>query len=210
MRGAGDLLGPRQSGHISAVGFHLYTRLLAEAVKRVKGQGSRAKAQEPILALGPWPLGVVTSVDLPLAVSIPAEYVSDRDLRLRLYRRLANLTDEDDVLAMGAELADRFGPLPREVENLLYQLRVKVRAALAGVSAVASENGQIVLILPPRENGDYGELARNLGPGVRLSKNKIWLPPPKGDLRRTGVENEWRDLLLDVLARLAAQREAVT
>ena len=208
MRGAGDLLGPRQSGHISAVGFHLYTRLLTQAVKRLKAQGARPKEGVSEQPLGIVDLGVGISVDLPLAASIPSDYVGDRGLRLQLYRRLANLTEEDDVAAMGAELADRFGPLPRVVENLLYQLRVKIRAARAGVSAVASAGGQIVLILPAREDGDYGGLVGNLGPGVRMSKNKIWLPPPKGDLRRAAAEREkeWREQLLAVLAQLAVER----
>jgi len=210
MRGAGDLLGRRQSGHISAVGFHLYTRLLTQAVKKLKIQDSSSKIQpgKGPLSLESWNLEFAVSVDLPLAASIPSDYVADRGLRLQLYRRLANLTDEDDVAAMGAELADRFGPLPRVVENLLYQLRVKIRAARAGVSAVASESGQIVLILPAREDGDYGGLVGNVGPGVRMSKNKIWLPPPKGDLRRatTEREKEWREQLLAVLAQLAVER----
>ena len=210
MRGAGDLLGRRQSGHISAVGFHLYTRLLTQAVKKLKIQESSSKIQpgKGPLSLESWNLEFAVSVDLPLAASIPSDYVADRGLRLQLYRRLANLTDEDDVAAMGAELADRFGPLPRVVENLLYQLRVKIRAARAGVSAVASESGQIVLILPARKDGDYGGLVGNVGPGVRMSKNKIWLPPPKGDLRRatTEREKEWREQLLAVLAQLAVER----
>ncbi len=217
MRGAGDLLGSRQSGHISAVGFHLYTRLLAQAVKRLKMQDSNSKIQtgKAPLNLESWNFGISVSVDLPLAASIPSDYVADRALRLQLYRRLANLTEENDVAAMGAELADRFGPLPRPVENLLFQLRVKIRAARAGISTVASEGGQIVLILPQREDGDYGGSAANLGRGVRMSKNKIWLPPPKGDLRpskgdlrrATGErEKDWREQLLNLLAQLASER----
>jgi transcription-repair coupling factor (superfamily II helicase) len=199
MRGAGDLLGPRQSGHISAVGFHLYTRLLAQAVKRLKAQGARPTegAGEP--QLGILDVGVGISVDLPLAASIPSDYVADRGLRLQLYRRLANLAEEDGISAMGTELADRFGPPPRPVENLLYQLRVKIRAARAGVNAIASEAGQIVMILPQRENGDYGVLVGNLSPGVRMSKNKIWLS-------RAASEQEWRAQLLEVLTQLAAER----
>jgi transcription-repair coupling factor (superfamily II helicase) len=208
MRGAGDLLGPRQSGHISAVGFHLYTRLLAQAVRKLKIQDSSSRIQmaKTPLNLESWNLDIAVSVDLPLAASLPSDYVPDRGLRLQLYRRLANLTEEDDVAAMGAELADRFGPLPRPVENLLYQLRVKIRAARAGVSAVAGEAGQIVLVLPLREDGDYGASLGSVGPGVRVSKNKIWLSPPKGDIRRAASEEAWREQLLEVLARLAEAR----
>jgi transcription-repair coupling factor (superfamily II helicase) len=192
MRGAGDLLGPRQSGHISAVGFHLYTRLLGEAVKRLKARPVTGEVLD-------WEFGEAVSVDLPLPASIPSEYVSDRRLRLQLYRRLANLSDEAEVAAVGAELADRFGRLPRPLENLLYQLRVKIRARRAGVLAVASENGQIVVTLPPVANGEYAYLTGSLGPGVRVSKNRIWLP-------RANHEKTWRGQLLEVLARLEAER----
>jgi transcription-repair coupling factor (superfamily II helicase) len=200
MRGAGDLLGPRQSGHISAVGFHLYTRLLGEAVKRLKSEVVSLKSDiggpRRDVGLRTSDFGLV-SVDLPLPTSIPAEYVADRALRLQLYRRLAHLSDEADVAAMGAELVDRFGPLPRPAENLLYQLQVKLRALRAGVVSIASENGQVVLALPPLEEGDYGYLAANLDPRVRVSRNRIWLP-------RATHENEWRAQLLEVLAQLAA------
>jgi transcription-repair coupling factor (superfamily II helicase) len=116
-----------------------------------------------------------------------------------LYRRLANLSDEAGVAAMGAELADRFGPLPRPVENLLYQLRVKIRAGQAGALSVASENGQIVVTLPPVEDGDYSHLTGTLDPHTRMSKNKIWLP-------RASNEKEWRGQLLEALAQLGSER----
>ncbi len=209
MRGAGDLLGPRQSGHISAVGFHLYTRLLAEAVKKLKASRSAPTPQAPIreevgLELGTLArdagAGFSISVDLPIPTSIPADYVSDRALRLRLYRRLANLGEENDVEAMGAELADRFGPRPRSLENLLYQLRVKIRAGRAGVSAVASDNGQIVLTLPALGETDQAYLrdSGSLGAGIRVSKNRLWLP--------RASEKDWRELLLKVLEQLAAEK----
>jgi transcription-repair coupling factor (superfamily II helicase) len=200
MRGAGDLLGVRQHGHIAAVGFHLYTQLLGEAVKRLKAQGPRPKAQGPTeLGVGSWELGV--SVDLPIPASLPADYVSDRALRLQLYRRLANLRDESEVETVGLELADRFGPLPRPVENLLYQLRVKIRALHAGVIAVASENGQLVLTLPPNTETDSSYLVGEIGFGARVSKNRIWLGKISSDPREQG----WREQLLVVLRRLEKQ-----
>ncbi len=66
------------------------------------------------------------NVDLPLAVGIPADYISDQDLRLRLYRRIADLRDETEVEALASEFQDRFGPLPEMLQNLLYQMRVKL------------------------------------------------------------------------------------
>ncbi|MBI5082514.1 MAG: transcription-repair coupling factor, partial [Chloroflexi bacterium] len=90
MRGAGDILGARQSGQVAAVGFHLYTRLLAQAVKRLKaGVGVKDEVIDLDLSL--------TTVDLPLPSTLPSEYISDRNLRLRLYRRMAEIKDEKQI-----------------------------------------------------------------------------------------------------------------
>jgi transcription-repair coupling factor (superfamily II helicase) len=219
MRGAGDIIGPKQSGQITAVGFHLYTRLLGQAVRRLKKQGTREKDQgerdkgegeeKPQIpmtktqerdAVGSWDMGVGISptVDLPLAISIPSDYVDDRQLRLQLYQRLAGVGDERALGTLAAELPDRFGPLPRPVENLLYQLKVKLRGARAGVLAVASENGQIVLVMPALDEVDQAYYTFSLVEGARVSKNKIWLPRMP--------EVEWKQKLLEVLAKLEASR----
>ena len=193
MRGAGDILGARQSGHIAAIGFHLYTRLLTQAVRRLKGQATAATEAAAGQELS-------LSVDLPLSISLPADYVTDRRLRLQLYRRLAQLSEERDILAVGAELADRFGPLPQPVDNLLYQLRVKVRAAQAGVESIGGDSGQLVITLPlTLSETDQGALAGNLPPGARVSKNRVWL-------RKADSEAEWKTQLLEVLETLAASR----
>ncbi|MBU4224387.1 MAG: transcription-repair coupling factor, partial [Chloroflexi bacterium] len=94
MRGAGELLGTRQSGHIAAVGFHLYTRLLATAVRAIRQASGASNVERRTLDVGLStlePLGLPVNVDLPLAAGIPEEYVPDHNLRLRLYRRLADL-----------------------------------------------------------------------------------------------------------------------
>ena len=80
------------------------------------------------------------NVDLPLAVGIPAEYIADQDLRLRLYRRIADLRDETEIDALDSEFHDRFGELPEMVANLFYQMRVKLRAGEGG--AVCDQLGK--------------------------------------------------------------------
>jgi transcription-repair coupling factor (superfamily II helicase) len=186
MRGSGELLGTRQHGHIAAIGFHLYTRLLSQAVRRLKGDG-RAPDLPGAIQLPP------VSIDLPLSSAIPAEYVADRDLRLQLYRRLAELRSEAELEALASEFGDRFGPMPTEVENLLYQLRLKILAARSGVEAISVENGQVFLLFPDPE-GD--KEIPNLGPDVRRSKRGLWLS-------RQGT-TEWRLRLLEVLQALAS------
>src|SRR5258706_8371025 len=111
IRGAGELLGTRQSGHIASVGFHLYTRMLAQAVKKLKVAGASLKALPPELETSPFDqqlsmyeqeLKEPVTVDLPLAIGIPAAYVHNQDLRLRLYRRIASMRDEREIDPLAA------------------------------------------------------------------------------------------------------------
>ncbi|MCJ7707245.1 MAG: transcription-repair coupling factor, partial [Anaerolineales bacterium] len=185
MRGAGDLLGTRQHGQIAAIGFHLYTRLLAQAVRRLKAK--TGVAEPPAASEAP-----AVSIELPLPSAIPSDYVPDRELRLQLYRRLAEVRTSNDLQAVALELGDRFGPLPPEVENLLYQLRLKILAARAGVEAISAENGQVFLLF--LESHAEREVP-DLGPDVRRSKRGLWLVRAE--------RPEWRDRLLEVLAALA-------
>lgn len=170
MRGAGDILGTRQHGQIAAVGFHLYTRLLSQAVQRIKTdfEGSLA-VEEPDVGM---PEFLPVNIDLPLSSTIPPEYIADRDLRLQLYRRMASIRSDRALDQLLLELGDRFGPPPAEVENLAYQLRVKMLAAKADVTSVTMENGQILLQrIRPTEDGDVPDL----GADVRVSKRGIWI-----------------------------------
>ncbi len=141
IRGAGTLLGVKQSGFISAVGFSLYCRLLAEAV-----EGQKARQAGVPEKARPSPLPPPT-LDLPLRAYIPEEYVADVDTRLSLYQSLAKLDKVEQIEALAEEFSDRFGALPAEVQNLLYAVRVKLLAAKAGIESVTTEDGQIVLRL---------------------------------------------------------------
>jgi transcription-repair coupling factor (superfamily II helicase) len=188
IRGAGDLLGGAQSGHISAVGFDLYTRLLANAVKQRKAV-LRGEEIPPLLP-------EATTIDVPLAAYIPTDYVPDSGLRLRLYRRMATLAEMEEIDEMAAELADRFGPIPDPVHNLLYQLRIKVLAELAQVVGVTTEAGQIKIRMVNLEGMDRFHLQRYLGEKVRVSKKAIWMP-------RDMSTHEWQVELVQVLERLA-------
>jgi transcription-repair coupling factor (superfamily II helicase) len=205
MRGAGELLGTHQSGYIAAVGFHLYTRLLAAAVKqaRIHGRFEGLKFDLKSTSLEVLqPMGLPVNVDLPLAIGIPEVYVPDTDLRLRLYRRLADLTDEAALDALTSEFTDRFGVLPEMVINLFYQMQVKLRAERAGLVSVGMESGQIVLrypVLPEAVESKPGVSQPNvrlpdLGPGVRGGKNAYWC--------MFGKDADWQARLLEVLERL--------
>ncbi len=187
IRGAGDFLGGEQSGHISAVGFDMYTRLLTRAVKRRKAEqrGESPPAELPDNVL----------IDLPLATYIPTDYVPDTQLRLRLYRRMATLDTLAEIDEMAAELADRFGPIPDPVHNLLYQLRAKALGQMAGVNAVITEAGQIRIRIAELGGMDRYRLQRFLGDNVRVSKSAIWLKKDRGT-------HEWQIELVQVLEKL--------
>ncbi|WP_075289102.1 transcription-repair coupling factor [Pararhizobium arenae] len=133
IRGAGNLLGDEQSGHIKEVGFELYQQMLEEAVAELKGE-------EEIIDTG-WSPQI--SVGTP--VMIPDEYVPDLHLRLGLYRRLGEITELSEIDAFGAELIDRFGPLPLEVQHLLKIVYIKSLCRTANVEKLdAGPKGVVV------------------------------------------------------------------
>ena len=202
IRGAGELLGTRQHGHIQAVGFHLYTRLLADAVRQIRriedtklsvegnktGLSAGLKVQLSTLNQ---PISMPVNVDMPLEVGIPAAYIPDHDLRLRLYRRIADLRDETEIEALTNEFYDRFGPLLEPVQNLLYQMRVKLRAEKIGLASIGWETDQVVLRFPP-------------GPDHKEEKR---LPDINRDIRggkgayrcNFGKDPDWKNRLLETL-----------
>jgi len=194
MRGAGELLGTRQSGYIASVGFHLYTRLLAQAVAQFRlATGMDAPEETTILDAS---LTIPTSVNLPLSISIPDSYIADQALRLKLYRRLADITDETTLASVEMEFADRFGPLPEGVRNLIFQIKIKLLAAAAGLASVNFEGRQIVLRYPPLPNGIGDRDLPEMGQPVTTSKNayRIHLDDPEND--------SWKEILVQTLRKL--------
>jgi transcription-repair coupling factor (superfamily II helicase) len=195
IRGAGDLLGTRQHGYIAAVGFHLYTRLLADSVRRIRATAGDQlpESTTPFDSMN-LPLAMPVNVDLPLTVGIPSDYIPDQDLRLRLYRRIADLRDESEIDAIASEFNDRFGFLPETVQNLLYQMRIKLYAEEIGLASISMENGQILLRYPAPRDGESALHLQDLGPAVRSGKNTYWLT--------FGREPDWPTRLMEVLMQL--------
>ncbi|WP_460795743.1 transcription-repair coupling factor [Nocardioides pacificus] len=122
IRGAGNLLGGEQSGHIADVGFDLYVRLVGEAVDDFKG----SKSEE---------LGEVR-IELPIDAHLPHGYIASERLRLEMYKRLAEVRSDEDVDVLNAEMVDRYGEPPQEVSSLLLVARFRARARKAGISEV--------------------------------------------------------------------------
>ncbi len=191
IRGAGNLLGDEQSGHIREVGIELYQQMLEEAVAELKGGGVVAGDWTPQIA-----------VDVP--VLIPEGYVADLGVRLGLYRRLSALVDKAEVEAFAAELIDRFGPLPQEVENLIAVVGLKQACRAAGVERVeAGPKGCTVAFRDNRfanPEGLIAAIAKSPGtlkvrPDQTLVIARHW-PTPQDRVRGLGGE-------IGALAKLA-------
>lgn len=136
IRGAGNLLGEEQSGHVREVGIELYQQMLEEAV---------ANARQMAEGIAPAEEGWTPQINLGMPVLIPDSYVADLDVRMELYRRLSQLADEAEIEGFAAELIDRFGPLPEEVETLLAIVTLKRLCRKAAVERFdAGPKGAVV------------------------------------------------------------------
>ena len=161
IRGAGNLLGEEQSGHIKEVGFELYQQMLEEAVASLK-----AGAAEPVLGERWSP-----QITIGMAVLIPEDYVADLSVRLTLYRRLAELDDERDIDAFAAEMVDRFGPLPEEAKHLLATVVLKGLCRRANVAKIdAGPKGAVLAFRDDSFANPEGLVAyiRDQGPAARV------------------------------------------
>jgi transcription-repair coupling factor (superfamily II helicase) len=136
IRGAGNILGAEQSGHMAAVGFDLYSRMLAEAVE---AQKASREGRAPIVVP---PQAVV---DLPVDAHLPDDYVPDEAQKLELYRRLARARTAGDIAAFRQEVTDRFGPMPPSVTRLVEVAELRLAAEVAGVSSISREEGRLVV-----------------------------------------------------------------
>jgi transcription-repair coupling factor (superfamily II helicase) len=134
IRGAGNLLGADQSGHIAAVGYDLYVQMVSEAVAELKGEDVREPAE--------------IRLDVPVDANLPRDYVEREDLRLEAYRRLATVTSHEEVADIRAEWVDRFGPLPAPAEALLRIGDLRAECARTGVREVTVVRGGTVRLSP--------------------------------------------------------------
>ncbi len=151
IRGAGNLLGDEQSGHVAAVGFELYCQLIDEAVAGLTGPEGEAERPDPV------------RLDLALDAYLPADYIPYEAAKIDLHRRIAAARRPGDLRAIEAEMVDRFGPLPEEAANLLRIQRVRVELATAGVESIQDSGSRIVLTGLSLEPEQASDLAERLG-----------------------------------------------
>jgi transcription-repair coupling factor (superfamily II helicase) len=129
IRGAGNLLGGEQSGHVAAVGFDLYVKMIGEAVRELRGDGPPERAE--------------VRIELPVDAHIPHDYVTGERLRLEAYTRIAAIDSQADINAVRDELADRYGPVPDQVECLLTVARLRSSARRLGLTDITQQGGNI-------------------------------------------------------------------
>ncbi len=155
IRGAGNLLGAEQSGHVASVGYDLYMEMLDQAIARLRGQ-------EDVDAVEP-------EIRLPQAALLPEKYVPEVSQRLALYKQLSGARDDAELAALRGDLLDRYGPLPTEAQNLLEVIRLKIRCRRLGVTQVEVKNGELVFQVGERARIDPTRIVRIIGqPGAQL------------------------------------------
>ena len=146
LRGAGNMLGGEQSGHIEAIGFELYTQMLERAVREMKGEAGPDEAE--------------TQLNLGLNIRIPAEYVPEENQRLQMYKRVARVETESQLTDVAAELQDRYGPPPPAVRNLLDYASLKLLCMKIGVNAIERKRDFVTLKFRQDATVDPEHLAR--------------------------------------------------
>jgi transcription-repair coupling factor (superfamily II helicase) len=186
IRGAGNVLGSEQSGQIAAIGFEMYSRLVADAVAALRAALPGGQA-------APATLPPVPNVDLPISAHIPDTYVEDIHDRLNVYQRVATIEDAAGVAVMQEELRDRFGPVPQAVESLLYLSLVKSVARRARVESIKTDEQMFHI----RVRGGVSEAVRARVTSMRL--DGVLVGPNQVRIDRVGHAQDWQPLLIRIL-----------
>jgi len=184
LRGAGNLLGGQQSGHINAVGFELYTSMLDRTVREMKGDVAREE--------------VTVQLNLGINIRIPAEYIKEENQRLRMYRRVASVESDVQLKDVSEELTDRYGEPPAAVLNLLEYVRLKLACQRLGVASIDRRRNQVTVRFTPETSVDPEKLARFVAgaTGAQFSPAGVL----KFSLPRAEEALEWLKGLLEELA----------
>lgn len=190
IRGAGNLLGGEQSGHIADVGFDLYIRLVGDAVAEFRGDASAADEPE-------------MRIELPVDANLPVEYVETERLRLEMYKRLAEVRSDDEVDAIAAELVDRYGPMPEPVQALLGVARFRLMCRRAGIHEVVP-SGRNIRFSPVHLPESRVMRLKRLYPGSVVKETAGLVMVPKPTTARIGGQSLAGQELLDWATGLVA------
>jgi transcription-repair coupling factor (superfamily II helicase) len=186
IRGAGNILGEAQHGHITAIGFDLYCKMLEEEIRELRGEGAPRLHE--------------VKVDLRVAALLPDDYVADPQEKIRCYRELSRVVDERALDLLAEELVDRFGSPPPEVRNLVDITRIKLRSLQAGVEDVRWGRKGVRVLFAGDRQPDAAILRRLIGTGApRLTFNAV----DRLVMTVEAPREEWISASLAVLGRLA-------
>jgi transcription-repair coupling factor (superfamily II helicase) len=178
LRGAGNMLGRQQHGHIEAVGFDIYTQMLERAVSKLKGEEAAPEMR--------------TTLSLGLDVRIPQDYIPSENLRLRTYKRISSIKTDDEKMDVAKELADRFGPLPSSVGNLLEYAALKSICERLRISMVERQGNRVAVRFHPETPLDPAMLVQVVRSreGIRLDPSGVlWMETSRGELVVESLRN---------------------
>jgi transcription-repair coupling factor (superfamily II helicase) len=178
LRGAGNMLGRQQHGHIEAIGFDLYCQMLERAVSKLKGEDAAPELR--------------TTLSLGFDVRIPQDYVPSENLRLRTYKRISTIATEDEKQDVRRELEDRFGPIPASVENLLEYAVLKSMCERLRISAVERQGSRVAIRFHPETPLDPARLVSVVRSrkGIKLDPSSVlWLEVARGESVPGAVRN---------------------
>ena len=170
LRGAGNMLGRQQHGHIEAIGFDLYVQMLERAVAKLKGEEGAPELR--------------TTISLGLDVRIPPEYIPSENLRLRTYKRISSIASEAEIQDVHKELADRFGNLPKSVENLLEFAMIKSMSERLRIAAVERQGNKVALRFHPETTLEPTAVVKVVRSrkGIKLDPSGVlWMELNKGE-----------------------------
>jgi len=170
LRGAGNLLGRQQHGHIEAIGFDLYVQMLERAVAKLKGEEGAPELR--------------TTMSLGMDVRIPQEYIPSENLRLRTYKRISSIASEAERQDVRKELEDRFGPLPKSVENLLEFALLKAMSERLRIAAVERQGSKIALRFHPETTLEPAAVVKVVRSrkGIKLDpRGVLWMELERGE-----------------------------
>ena len=198
IRGTGNLLGAEQSGQITAVGFDLYTKLLASAVAELKAVA--AGGAQDGKRVSATPEFSTVRVDLGVDAHIPEAFVEDLAQRLSVYQRIARIHEPGELDDLRVELRDRFGPVPKNVDLLLLMARMRIMAERTNIDAVTATEDRALLTLKEPTGGAKAALQKTLGRGVEVGHMQVRVEIDRED-------GEWMEELLAVLKQIEIFRE---
>jgi transcription-repair coupling factor (superfamily II helicase) len=147
IRGAGNILGPQQHGHIDSVGYDMYCRLLAEAINELQGNPVSDSDLE-------------ISIDINISAYIDDEYIEDENQKIEIYKKIASINNEQDVLDVEDELMDRYGEIPESVRNLLEIALIKSLAGICGFLSIQEKDGNVIFQYAQNRNINFEALGR--------------------------------------------------